>query len=207
MIEQPERLEQMLTRGLTPVAAPPDLWDRVEAALEPRPRRTVRPRRLVFAVAAASFAIVVAIAVFAQRPGASLGALTAAHRELTADPGSLAVLAGDDGQLSFWLNRHGFAMAPAVSRQPGIALVGAGVLQREGQTYAALHYRVQDAPATLFVRPSDGSTDRPKAVLESSSPGVTTYRWRDGGQDFVLIVSTTHEARRACGLCHGVAAG
>lgn len=207
MTEQPERLAEALTHGLQPAPAPHELWDRVEAALEPRPRRILQPRRLVFAVAAASLAIVVAIAVFAQRPGASLATLAAAHRELIADSRRLQVLTCDQGKLSAWLDGHGFAIAPVVSSQTGITLVGAGVLQREGHAYAVLHYRVEGAPATLFVRPSEGSTRRPKTVLESNSPGLTMYRWRDRGQEFVLIVSATHEARRACGLCHGEAAG
>jgi hypothetical protein len=177
-------LESALGRELEKVAAPAELWQRVQ---RPAARRRAVVGRL-------AWAFVLGLAVVAA---AGLGLRT--HASHTA---GVAELRSDDPvQIRGWVRGStGLDVALPGVLAPAVRLTGARIVNA-GVPSVEVAYRVGDREATLLVTRAAGSGDVRHADLRAvSEDGKIT--WAMHGQVYTLSTGGLEEARTACLLCH-----
>jgi hypothetical protein len=178
----PEWLESELQRGLREVTAPPDLWDRVQAARVPQPNS--RPRRLVLAMAATVTLAALALSHQARRDRISA----------VMDSPELAFHCENPAQLRAWVKANTGLDVPMRSSLPAsIQLFGA---TRRGNT-VEIAYRAGERDAQLLVSRADGAADIP----HNRASGATST-WVMAGRKFTLAYDNPADAQIACKLCH-----
>jgi hypothetical protein len=171
-------LEPELQRGLRPVSAPAELWDRIQGQHAAAPGRVeVREnRRLVWAMAAA---VVVA----------AIG-LSLVQRQRAAVP-QIAFHCQNPAQLRAWVRANTGLDVPLRARPAAsIQLIGA----RNVSEGAAIAYRAGNHDALLLVARADGMATVPHSRV---SGDVST--WVMNGQRFTLACA---DLQLACKLCH-----
>ncbi len=212
------RLEQNLAAHLGMVRAPDSLWERVEAALEPRETTSVRGSawRLAacLAVAAAAAAIW-----FAHRRPESPSTLEAAamrvHQEFLGHPERLDLRTQSAAELRNWLGENSSLTAAVALARPqpdpdALELVGARWISFQGQRVAAIAYRVGVFPATLLIarardlepRQRESLTRKHIVVRNVEGTAWKLFSWETHGQVYALVSSLPDHSQRACVLCH-----
>jgi len=180
-------LEQVLSRELRPVAAPRELWDRVQLGQDvPGP---IRARYLGWALAGLAAVLMVGI-IWNFRTVPVVAAETDSpqfrSREATEIRGWVKANAGFD-----------------VPLRPGsVQLIGASV--RNGS--AEVVCRVGDRPARLVVsksRPGPFDGARHHVLSSSWFRGGRALSWIMRGQLYTLACATPEDLKAACFLCHG----
>jgi hypothetical protein len=170
-------LESQLQRGLRPVSAPPELWDRVQSARVSRPQD--KGRKLVWALA---LAVVLAAVALSRSP-------------LRQDPQQITFHCQNPAQLRAWVRANTGLDVPLRAAPPAsIQLIGA----RAGEGRVEIAYRAGGRDGVLRVSPSgvgsaDGSHSRVSGDVSS---------WVMAGQRYTLASSDASDLQLACKLCH-----
>jgi anti-sigma factor RsiW len=129
----------------------------------------------------------------------------------------LGITSDQPAEVSEWLRaRLPFHLVvPNFPSQPGIpkiySLVGASLMQFDGQDIAFLAYMMQSRPISLLVSshanvlPTSGETytSGKLAFHFSSENGLKLITWRDRGLSYALISDVQVEGARSCVVCHG----
>ena len=182
-------LEPELQRGLHPVNAPAELWNRVQGA-QAAPSNPSN-RGLVWAMAAAVTLAAVALS-WVRSPDE-----TAALRALNNDPESVAFHCQNPAQLRAWVRaKTGLDLPMRAELPPSIALIGAQTLDGSGEVEVA--YRAADRDAVLLVSRADSG---PASVSHSHASGNVSS-WVMAGQRFTLASASPADLQLACKLCH-----
>jgi hypothetical protein len=183
-----------LSAGLRPVAAPACLWNRVEAALDPRPARPLLP-----IAAGLLIAFTLTAAWYVERPDPAL----AIHREFVRNPGQFGLVKCQPAQLHEWIARNtGLALTLAARPLPDpgrVELVGA---RRLDDGKAAVFYRIKGYPMTLLISRSSHRPAPSTALREALHDDVTLYAWEAHGRNYTLVSSLPAGSRKECGVCH-----
>ncbi len=173
-------LEPELQHGLREVAAPAELWGRVESARRSRPPEPHKPARLVWALA---------LTVVLAGAGWSLVRLPA-RRDLQTG----ALRCQNPGQLRAWVKANTGLDVPLRSAPPAsIQLIGA----RNVGERVEIAYRAGDREAFLLVSRADGAAD----VSHGSLAGKGSS-WVMAGQRYTLSCDNPADLQLACKLCH-----
>jgi hypothetical protein len=193
-------VEKELARQLRPVAAPDDLWDRIEERRNARPER--RLRWPAWPIAAALMLAAGAAAIW--QIGAPQTMEELAVRELR-DSGRLDFRSEDPGQIRSWV-RAKAGMDVELPRSAGreIRLVGCRMMTRRGAPVVAIAYRVAGDAATLLVSSTGekvGSTAHRFAPAEWSR-GARIFSWTMGARQYTIACAAPREPEAACLLCH-----
>ena len=190
-------LERELAVCLEPVEAPEALWDRVEAALDPRPQRRVSPLKIAAALLVAAAAS--AAWYWRQVPRDLERAALRAHADWSRNPGGLDLRTSDPAELRDWMAAKA-KLRCVIPLVRSIELVGARVLAAHR---AAVFYRADGHPATLVIAAADNPATA-KRIIRHAGPvaEVKVFTWQARGQEYALVSSTPGDGRRACAICH-----
>jgi len=173
-----QSLELELKRGLREVAAPPELWDRMQAA---RFKPQQNSRRFVWSLALA--VVLAALSLARVRPPA--------HND---EPQS-AFHCQNPAQLRAWVRANSGLDVPLRSAPPAsIRLIGA----RNLGARVEIAYRAGDRDAVLLVARADsGSANQPHSRLSGNGSS-----WVMDGQRYTLAAGDSADLQLACKLCH-----
>lgn len=165
-----------LQHGLRGVAAPAELWDRVQS-IRPSRRRALG-RRLVWALAAS---VVLATLALSKLPGGRSQ--------------QMAFHCQNPAQLRAWVKANtGFNVPLRAALPASIQLIGARTV--EGRVEIA--YRAGNRDAMLLVSQADpGSVDLAHNRMTGKSSS-----WVMDGQRFTLACNDSADFQLACKLCH-----
>jgi anti-sigma factor RsiW len=119
--------------------------------------------------------------------------------------------------VSGWLQSHlPFHLSlPNFPSQPGepkgYSLVGARLMQFDGQDVAYLAYTMQSRPISLLVAagasvvPSSGEAYKAGKLLFhfSAERNLKLITWRDRGLSYALVSDVQIEGAQSCIVCHG----
>jgi hypothetical protein len=185
-------LERELACELRAVAAPEELWDRIQSP--PAPRRENSPGVTWWPVAAALAVMI---------------AGTTAWQVLRSggDAESLDFRSDDPAAIGGWVKQK-TDLALALPPHGGqVRILGARLVEREGAPAAAIAYRIGDVRATLFVararRPSaigDRTAGRHRSAKTAAFQNGS-FSWSARDQVYTLV-SSAKDPQIACLLCH-----
>jgi hypothetical protein len=167
-----------LQLALRPVAAPPELWDRVHSGRVSRPQTS--SRRFVWALA---LAVV-------------LGAVALSLVRLPERNNSqLTFQCQNPAQLRAWVKANtGFNVPLRAALPASIQLIGARAVGGR----AEIAYRAGNRDATLLVSRADGGA----VIVPHSQVNGKVSSWVMAGQRFTLACSDPADFQLACKLCH-----
>jgi anti-sigma factor RsiW len=194
-----EWLESELSRQLSPVAAPPSLWE----AIHKLPAR----RRSAYGWMLWPVALCVALFILA----AVRAPLTGKLREhelirLVEGPHRLDFHSTDAGEIRAWVKREAdididLAAAKTTIGGSPVRLLGARLIRLQGESVAAVDYRTSDGVATLLV------SSRHSAFAANAEPSSHLLSWNIRNQTYTIALPRAGDARGACLLCHANAPG
>jgi hypothetical protein len=209
-------LEEELARQLKPVAAPQDLWQRING----QPRRTVarESRRVpfgwIFWPAAAAMVLVAAVGMVRIRNHASSEdrftekevTLLAAHRGVDFRPASF------DNARAWVRQRTAIDIAVPPGHPPvddsAVQVMGVRLMEMRGLPIAAIDYKVGGETATLFVsgkRPGLTGDDMGPSLHLHSRRGLTYWNMRN--ETYTIAFTSATNPYGACILCHTTTPG
>lgn len=210
-------LEKELARQLKPVAAPENLWERING----QPRRTpARERRgmpfaWIFWPVAAAMALVAVVGVMRSRDRAST--------EDRFTETEVALLATHRGKVDFrpetfedaraWVKRRSAIDIEVPAGHPpvddgNVQLVAVRMMNMRGLPIAAIEYKVGEETATLFVsgkRPGLAGDDMGPSLHLHSRRGLTYWNMRN--ETYTIAFTSTGNPHGACMLCHATTPG
>ena len=180
-------LEPELQRGLGEVAAPEELWDRIQS---PQAAQTNRARpRLVLAMAAV--VILAALALSRVRSEDE----TLAVQALASSSPQLAFRCQNSVQLRAWVRANTGLDVPLRSKPaPSIQLIGA----RTVEGHAEIAYRAGNNDAVLVVSKAASGV----AKIPHSRSNGRISSWVTAGQRFTIACNDPADFQLACRLCH-----
>lgn len=179
-------LEQALSRDLTKVEAPPELWERVQPGAEIRREQGARPLVWAFAAALSALALVLGMR---HEPHAA-GVAVAAELQ-----------SGDPTEIRAWAKRSaGLDIALPAALEPSVQLLSARVVNPAAPA-VEVSYRVRGQAATLLVARNSGPMGMRHADLRTLN-NDGRISWVLHGQVYTLTCFNPEDARAACLLCH-----
>jgi len=168
-----------LERGLREVAAPPELWDRVQSGSVVRPPKS--DRGLVWALA---LSVVLA----------SVAMLSLLRSPARQDSQTIAFHCQNPAELRAWVKAKTGIDVPLRGAPPAsIQLIGASNLGDRVE----IAYRAGDRDALLLVSRASGAANVPH-----SSPAGKVSSWVMNGERYTLASDNPADLQLACKLCH-----
>jgi len=172
-------LEPELRRGLREVAAPPDLWNRIQAPQAVSSNR--RNRAMVWAMAAT--VMLAAVGLSLVRPPARVASQ------------QMAFHCENPAELRAWVRANTGLDVPLQTAPPAsIQLIGA----RNLGASVEIAYRAGNRDALLSVSRADAAT----ANLPHGQVSGNESSWVADGQRFTLAAASSADLQLACKLCH-----
>lgn len=188
------RLEGDLSQALRGVKAPPELWDRIQAAQVRKPVRRNRP--LVWAMAAAVALLAAGLSTVRRQSIVSDEAF--ALRALNSDSQRIAFHCQNPAQLRAWVRANtGLDLPLPAQLSPSVQLVGAQMIDR-GARGVEVAYRAGNRAAILLVSRADSDS----ANVPHSPVSGNISSWIMSGQRFTLASNDAADLQLACKLCH-----
>lgn len=194
--ETSQWLERELELGLRELTAPPELWDRIQAASVVE---TVSPTAfrwgLVWATAAAAILIATAATYVHLQRANSDEAL--AMRALNAGSTSIAFRCENPARLRAWVRANtGLDLPLRPEMSPSIELIGARTVENARGVEVA--YRAGNRDAVLLVSRAEPGAGI--AAHNHASGNVST--WVMDGERYTLACDNPADLQLACKLCH-----
>lgn len=191
--------DEELARHLRPVAAPEDLWYRIQ---EPRQVHTGAVLRWPWWAFAAALAATIALFCFSLRSDTSSYLAQFAAGELDRGLEDVQFRSADPVQIRAWVQANAGMDIPLPARAgENVRLIGASVFH-SGSPLVCVTYRVGNQPSRLLVTgaavaaPHHGSSERIRYH------GTSISTWVMQGQSYMLAWSAPENAHAACALCH-----
>ena len=190
------RLDRELMRELRPVAAPDELWLRIE---EPdRSPMHVGWRWPMWAFAAA-IAATIALFCFSLRSDTTSYMAKFAAGELARGAEDVQFRSADPAQIRTWLRSNTGIDVPLPDKtRNDVKLIGASVW-RNGSPMACVTFRVGNRRSQLLVARATAVAPRHASPQQSRSQGVLLSSWKMRGQAYLLA---SEDLAGACVLCH-----
>lgn len=191
-------LEPELQRGLHSVSAPPELWDRVQAAQAGKPARknyqqVNRPWMWAMAATVALAAIGLSTV---HRPSVA-GDEAFALRALASDSRQLAFHCQNPAELRAWVRANtGLDVPLRLEPSTSIELVGARMI--DGTRGVEVAYRAGNRDAVLVVSRAESATSN----VSHSRVNGNVSSWVMDGQQYTLASNDSADLQLACKLCH-----
>jgi hypothetical protein len=171
-------LEAELERGLSEVAAPPELWNRVQSAGVMRPQES--SRKLIWALALAI--------------GLAAVGLSLVRSTVRKESQAMAFRCQNPAELRAWVKANtGLDVPLRVAPPASIQLIGAS---NRGEV-TEIAYRAGDRDAVLLVSRANGAAEEPH-----SNPTGRVSSWVMGGLRYTLTSDNPADLQLACKLCH-----
>ena len=204
-----DRLERDLRHGLRGVSAPPELWDRLNAARgnPPAAASTLTGDQggaarfgnanpiLVWALAASVAFIAAGLASIYRQSGAADEA--SALEALTGGSRSIGFHCSNPSQLRAWVRaKTGINLPLRTEQEASIELIGAQAIG--GNRGVEIAYRAGNRDAVLLVSHVDSAS--PNSPHNRLASRVSS--WVMDGQRYTLACADPAELQLACKLCH-----
>ena len=198
-------LETELSRQLGPVSAPESLWDRIEAQ---QGRPPVRSAHWPLWPIAAVVMLTVAGSVFWRAAAPTMQDL--ALRELRGSD-ALDFHSDDPVEIRNWVKAKADIDIALPATRPGVGairLLGARLVEYQGEPVAAVSYRVGNGSAMLLVsrrQPADGGDVANRAHRFApirAGNGARLFAWNMRRQEYMIACSDMADPQVACLLCH-----
>jgi hypothetical protein len=170
-------IETILERKLDRVAAPDELWDRIDRSLTVAARNEQRPRgveKLAWTLVAAMLVVVLA---WGLRP----------RRDLVFQSESAT-------QIREWVRANAGLDIPLLGNSPQVRLTGARLMRGDVE----IACRVGNHEARLLVAKNSSSLQHGVQPTKERS----TASWGMSGRLYTLACATPEDLRIACLLCH-----
>jgi len=172
-------LEAQLARHLRPVAAPDDLWFRIQ---EPRHSHSGAVLRWPVWAFAAAVAATIALFCFNLARGVE----------------DVEFRSTDPAQIRAWVRANAGIDIPLPARTGAdVKLIGVSMV-RSGSPLVCVTYRVGNQAARLLVTRTNHAAPSHASMAQGTSPAT----WMMQGQTYTLASSAPENARAACVLCH-----
>lgn len=220
------RLNEELARHLRPVAAPEDLWFRiqgphrgagtpacgVETHLDRRHecRRSILrgcatavglTRWPVWAFAAA-VAATIALFCFSLKSDTNSYLAKFAAGDLARGVEDVQYRSADSTQIRAWVQANAGIDIPLPARAgDNVKLIGVSIF-RNGSPMVCITYRVGNQPSRLLVTGAGAGAPHHKSMEQSRYQGRSLATWVMQGQTYTMASSAPENARGACVLCH-----
>jgi hypothetical protein len=186
-------LEPSLQRGLRPVAAPPDLWARIQAQSAPLPA----PRTPWFVWAMAAVVVLLAVGLSIVQRERFPGDEALAIQALGGDTQRLAFHCQNPAQLRAWVRANtGFDLPLRAESSPFVQLIGAQMV--DGARRVEIAYRAGNREAVLVLSKADAGS--PNVPHNRARGNVSS--WVMAGRRFTLASDNPADLQLACKLCH-----
>jgi len=195
-------LEEELASHLHSVAAPADLWERLEKPDIPA-AQPVKGWRVVWPVPA--FAMLALAAVtwwqFSLNRDPALDVRDTAVRDMANS--NLDFRTGNCAELQDWLKSNAKLDVPLPANPVAVEVLGARLIERHGSRIAAIAYRVAVGAATLFVgRARSRAKEEHPVTRIASLHGSELISWSMRDQAYALVSDSPGDPRAGCRLCH-----
>jgi hypothetical protein len=188
------RIEVELSRHLKPLAAPDDLWRKVQTA----PVACVRkPRWLLWSVAAAVTAAS-ALFYFSVESDSTSYLAKAAWRELSSGTEPLDFRSSDPLKIRAWIEANAGLDIPLVSTY-SVQFIGVTLL-RTSPCIVSVSYRIGNRRGELLVARGGSGGPKHPSIRQTSFKGATVTSWAAAGQTYAI--ATMESPHSACILCH-----
>ena len=193
------RLEEELARHLRPVAAPADLWLRIE---EPRGGYVVLARRWPVWAFAAALAATIALFCFSLRSDTGSYLAKSAVRELARGVDDVQFRSADPAAIRAWVRANaGFDIPLPPRSADNVKIIGVSVVH-SGAPMVCVTYRVGNRPSRLLVARAAAVTPQHHSIDESRYRGMPVSTWVMNGQTYALASAPVEKAHAGCVLCH-----
>jgi hypothetical protein len=167
-------LEPVLSEHLRPVAAPRELWNRVQPQVKP-----ARPRNAAWRLGLIAVATLL------------VAGTSAILKVRAANPMGLSLQSASAPEIQAWVKENAGLDVPLPARMPEpVRLSGAHV----GPNGVEVDYFVRNRPERLLISRSDARSSSQHQFLER---GLKKVSWTMSGQLY-----TAEDAQAACLLCH-----
>ena len=185
-------MDSQLERSLQSVAAPPELWGRIQNA-QPAPR--VRQQRgFVWVMAATVVIAAVGLSLVRAHRNSAAGDEAFALAALSSDSQRIAFHCQNPAQLRAWVKANtGLDLPLRTAPSASIQLAGATA----SGDRAEIAYHAGGRDAVLLIARADGAPDQPH---DRASGNVSS--WVMAGQRFTLASDSAADLQIACKLCH-----
>jgi anti-sigma factor RsiW len=196
-------LEPLLTQHLGRVAAPEELWDRIQGP-GPRVVRSSGRRNFLWAMAAAALLVVTVAAVWQFRLRPEAVAALALRRGAE----QLEFRSEESGAIRAWVKERTGLDIPLLADPPAsIRLVGASVSDGGRTPTAEVVYQVGGRDAILLVSKADPKLTGSHRFLSSGQyQGARVSTWVMRGQLCTLACPIPQNPQAGCLLCHATGA-
>ena len=189
--------DEELARHLRPVAAPEDLWFRIQ---EPQIGRGVALTRWPIWAFAAALAATIALFCFSLRSDTNSYMAKFDAGELTRGIDNVQFRSADPARIRAWVMENAGIDIPLPAKAEGaVKLIGASVFH-SGSPMVCVTYRAGNQEARLLVTRASAAAPHHASIEQSSYRGASFSSWVMDGRSYLLAVSTTGNA--ACRLCH-----
>jgi hypothetical protein len=191
--------EEELSRHLMPVAAPEELWRRIQASSQAN--ATVKPRKSALWALPAAITAVIALWCVSPRPDSTLDLAGVASRELASGSERFDLRSSDPLQIRAWVKAQAGINIPLEAGH-SVEFIGVTLLHELRCAAVCVSYRVGNVTGKLLV--ARGGTRGPKhpSVQHTSYKGATVTSWVSGGQTYVIASPPVQDSHIACLLCH-----
>jgi hypothetical protein len=193
------RLDEELARHLRPVAAPEDLWSRMQGPHQGHAGAVIRWPVWAFAAAVAA---TIALFCFSLRSDTSSYLAKFAVGELARGVEDVQFRSADPKQIRAWVQANAGIDIPLPARAgESVKLIGASVFPN-GSPMVCLTYRVGNQPTRLLVARATNAVPQHESMERSSYHGKSISSWVMQGQAYMLAGAAAENARSGCVLCH-----
>ncbi len=192
------KLDHELERALREVSAPPELWERVQAArmFDTRPVKAFR-WGLVWATAAAAILVAASATLVHIERARSDEAL--ALRAVNADSKPIGFYCENPARLRAWVRaKTGLDLPLREETSPSIQLVGARTIEHSRGVEVA--YRAGNRDAVLLVSRAEAGARAANMAHNHADGNVSS--WVMDGQRYTLACDNPADLQLACKLCH-----
>ena len=193
------RLDEELARHLRPVAAPEDLWFRIQ---EPHPGRGIALTRWPVWAFAAAVAATIALFCFSLRSDTSSYLAKFAAWDLGRGVEDVQYRSTDAAQIRSWVQANAGIDIPLPARAgENVKLIGVSVF-RNGSLMVCVTYRVGNQPSRLLVTRATAGAPQHGSMERSRYQGTSLATWVMQGHTYTLASFALENGRSACVLCH-----
>ena len=189
------RIEVELSRHLKPLAAPDDLWRRVQTAPAAKVRK---PRWLLWPVAV-TVAAASALFYFSLKSDSTSSLAKAAWRELSSGTEAVDFRSSDPVEIRAWIEANAGLDVPLGSAH-SVQFIGVTLL-RSSPCMVCVSYRIGDRRGELLVARGGSGGPKHPSIRQTSFRGATVTSWAAAGQTYAIATSI-ESPHSACILCH-----
>ena len=189
------RIDAELSRHLRPLAAPDDLWRRVQTSPGAKAHK---PRWLRWSVAT-TVAATCALSYLSTDPDSRSHLVKMAWRQLASGSETVDFRSSDPVEIRAWIEANAGLDIPLASAH-SVQFIGVALLQKT-PCMVCVSYRVGNEKGELLAARGGFGGPKHPSIRQTSFKGATIISWVAAGQTYA-VATHIEVLRAACVLCH-----